>query len=58
MTKEFIMVLIFVAIVLQSLGGYLDMSGRHSIGPMTKHHLWNDAMFVLVLAGVLLLLKK
>ncbi len=58
MSKEFIILIILVAIVLQAMGGYLDMSGKQSIGPMTKHHLWNDARFALILAGVLLLLKR
>lgn len=58
MTRQFIFGLILVAIILQSLGGYLDMSSQNAFGPVTKNHLWTDAMFVLVLAGVLALMKK
>ncbi len=58
MTRQFIFGLIIIAIILQSLGGYLDISSQNAFGPVTKNHLWNDAMFVLVLAGVLALMKK
>lgn len=58
MTRQFIFGLILIAIVLQSLGGYLDMNSQNSLGPITKTHLWTDAKFILLLAGVLALMKK
>ena len=58
MTRQFIIALILIAIIMQSLGGYLDMNSKNSLGPITKTHLWTDAKFILILAGVLALLKK
>lgn len=58
MGRSFIFGLIIIAIILQSLGGYLDMSSQGAFGPITKQHLWTDAMFIIVLAGVLALIRR
>jgi hypothetical protein len=58
MTRQFIIGLIIIAIILQSIAGYLDMNSKNNIGPISKTHLWNDARFILIIAGLLLALKK
>ncbi len=31
-----------------SLGGYLDMTGQERIGCVTKQHLWNDGLYLVL----------
>jgi hypothetical protein len=56
--------LVFVAIFLTGLGGYLDMTHNEGIRVpgtsyiITKTHLWNDASFILFLAVAINILFK
>ena len=47
--------LIAASVVLTLLGGIVDF---FQTGGISKQHLWHDGMYLLVLAGVLILLSN
>lgn len=53
MRKFFTILLVLAAIVLQGMGGYMDMTDKDHIGLLSKSHAWSDSMFLLILAIVI-----
>ena len=54
-TAKILFVLLMIgAIVFTSIGGYMDMTNQSRWGMMSKEHLWNDGLFMLGAAGLLL----
>ena len=52
-----IFILVTVALILQGLGGWLNMTGQDSaLFRITSQHAWNDGLFVLGLAILLAIL--
>ncbi len=47
--KNMFWFLLFISITMTALGGWLDMTGQESIGCVTKQHLWNDGLYLLLL---------
>ena len=50
-----VFLLIAASVILTLLGGLRDF---FQTGGISKEHLWHDAMFLLVLAGVLVLMAR
>jgi hypothetical protein len=42
------------AFVFTAIGGYMDMTDQKRWGMMSKEHLWNDGLFMLTAAALLL----
>lgn len=57
MKKFLTALLILAAIVLQGMGGYMDYTQKDNIGYLTRDHAWSDAMFLLLLAIAINLMK-
>ncbi len=52
-----ILALVLLALVMQGLGGWLNMTGQDStVLHITSQHAWNDGLFVLGLAILLAIL--
>lgn len=52
-------ILVLVAILMQGLGGWLNMTGQDSaVFRITSQHAWNDGMFLLVLAILIAVLYR
>ena len=49
---------IIVAIIMTGLGGMLDITRRQRFAGLTKTHLWNDGIFLLLLANAFLLMER
>ena len=58
MFRELALVCIIVAIIMTGLGGMLDITRRQRFAGLTKTHLWNDGIFLLLLANAFLLLER
>ncbi len=54
-----ILVLVVAALVLQGLGGWLNLTGQDStVLYITSQHAWNDGLFLLGLAILLAILYR
>jgi len=42
--------LVAFAVVMTSIGGWLDYTGQDRIAKISKQHFWNDGLFLLGLA--------
>lgn len=59
MKKLIVIALVIMAIIMQIIGGYMDMRDIPYIGPgITKEHMWSDATFVLLLAVIVHTFQK
>ena len=47
MTRSLLWILVLVALVATGIGGALDMIEN---GGITKEHMWNDGLFIILLA--------
>lgn len=54
--KAIVYVLIGVAVTLTVLGGLSDITGKKFF--LSKQHLWNDGLFLLVLIQTFMVLHK
>ncbi len=52
------LLLLVVSVLLTTLGGWMDMTGRKKILGISKKHAWNDALFLVVLTIAILLYTK
>ncbi len=52
--KILFIVLIIGAFIFTAIGGYMDMTNQTRWGMVSKDHLWNDGLFMLTAAGLLL----
>lgn len=57
MKKFLTALLILAAIVLQGMGGYMDYTQKDNVGYLTRDHAWSDAMFLLLLAIAINVMK-
>lgn len=54
-----ISVLVIVALLMQGLGGWMNLTGKEStVVRITSEHAWNDGMFLLVLAILIAILYR
>lgn len=54
-----ILVLVVVALLMQGVGGWLNMTGQEgTILRITSQHAWNDGMFLLGLAILIAILYR
>lgn len=44
-------ILITIAIIMTAMGGISDITGKKFF--LSKQHLWNDALFILILATLI-----
>ena len=60
-TKVFSILLILIGLVLTSVAGYMDITGKDEINvfnkKISKHHLFSDGIYVTVLAIAILVLS-
>lgn len=49
--------LLGLAVLMTSIGGFLDMTNQQQIGCITKQHLWHDGVVILLLLILYLLTK-
>ena len=54
--KQAALVLLVIALILTGIGGWMDMS--YSKWQLTRQHLWNDGLFLALLAIALLVWSK
>lgn len=52
------LLLLVVSVLLTTLGGWMDMTGRKKIFGISKKHAWNDALFLVVFTIAILLYTK
>lgn len=48
--KLITIIFLIFAIVLQSIGGVMDIMDKDRIGCISKQHVWSDGIFLLLLA--------
>lgn len=53
--NKIIIILLSIAIILTSAGGFLDIQERKEVPIITKEHAWNDGLFLVVFAIALIL---
>lgn len=49
--------LLSLAVLLTTLGGWMDMTGRKKILGISKKHAWHDGLFLVLLTIAFLLYK-
>lgn len=54
--KQAALILLIIALILTGIGGWMDMS--YNQWQITKQHLWNDGLFLGIVAVALLVWTK
>jgi hypothetical protein len=52
--KILFILLMIGALLFTAIGGYMDMTNQSRWGMMSKEHIWNDGLFMLGAAALLL----